>query len=469
MKRKIQLSVFTGISFLMLLLCIHFHLEAGTIDEAIFTNDALYDPWHEKIFESRSFSNLVVSVNADGEELYSEETGIFTTQYMLQGRAGERPIQVFVYDQNGNMLISQNAGIRISGATSRSAMRKSFRIIARKEYDKSFPLFTFDLWGERTTLDGTNHKITKYKSFILHSMRLAMDSTGIHNNVGYSLAKKAGFIDASPSTPAALYINGVYQGAYFILPAKNDHALAELYNISNPEDIEVVSVFEEEKMGYQSNPEVLEEYLEFVSFVQNSDLNDPEVMEQLEKQLDIRQCLQYYAVNLLLANGDWMDNNLRVWRCQNNGLPYQDGKWRFILFDLDWIGSFPDLVSMNFQQATQSNDHYNLLPSLLKNPEYLKMFKEILAQMEEQAFNPETIEEVFEEENAKMLPEVTYDYQSDIFYTFIQYSVNSDPPEADEYLSLDDRALLIEDFKSHMLKAPGIVNDCMASYYPDNE
>lgn len=467
MKRKIQLLALAALSFLILLFCIYFHLEAGNIDTFISTDEDLQDLWHNEIFMKRDFSTLVVSIQANEDDLYSKENGICTTQYSLQGREGERQIQVFVYDQNGNVLISQNAGIRISGATSRSAMRKSFRIIARKEYDENFPRFTFDLWNGRTTLDGTDHKIPEYKSFILHSMRLAMDSTGIHNSVGYSLAKKAGIIDASPTTPAALYINGVYQGAYFILPAKNDHALAELYNISNPEDIEIVSVFEEEKTGYQSNPEVLEEYLEFVSFVQNSDLNDPEIIEQLEKQLDIRQCLQYYAVNLLLANGDWMDNNLRVWRCQNNGLPYQDGKWRFILFDLDWIGSFPDLTAMNFQQATQSNDYYNLLPSLLKNPEYLEMFKEIIAQMEEAAFNPETIEAVFEEENEKMLPEITYDYQSDIFYTFIQYSVNSDPPEADEYLTLEDRDLLVEDFKSHMLKAPGIVNDCMDSYYPD--
>ena len=69
------------------------------------------------------------------------------------------------------------------------------------------------------------------------------DSTGIHNSVGYSLARKAGIVDASPTTPAAVYINGEYQGAYFLMPAKTDNALAELYNIEKKEDIEVVSVF----------------------------------------------------------------------------------------------------------------------------------------------------------------------------------------------------------------------------------
>lgn len=162
----------------------------------------------------------------------------WSARYMCSGREGECAIQVFVYDQSGTPLIAQNAGLRISGATSRNAIRKSFRVIARKEYDKQHPNFTYDLWNGRTTLDGATKPIQEYSSFILHSVRLAMDSTGIHNSVGYSLARKAGIVDASPTTPAAVYINGKYQGAYFLMPAKTDNALAELYNIEKKEDIE---------------------------------------------------------------------------------------------------------------------------------------------------------------------------------------------------------------------------------------
>lgn len=467
MNRKIRLSLLVFISFLLLVLCIHFRLDARCIlGIGPAAGSSLTDPWREEIFSGREFSNLVVSIQGDEDDLYSEKNGLMTSSDISQGRDGERPICIFIYDKDGNPLIAQKAGIRISGATSRSAIRKSFRIVARKEYDKTAPRFTYDLWEGRRTLDGADQEICEYSSFILHSMRLAMDSTGIHNSVGYSLAKKAGFIDASPTIPAAVYVNGVYQGAYFILPAKNNTALAELYNIRDPKDIEVVSVFEEEKTGIQTAPEVLEEYMDFVNFVQISDMNDPEVITELESRVDVYQCLQYYAVNLLLGNGDWIDNNLRVWRCKDNGLPYQDGKWRYFLFDLDWIGSFPDLVSMNFQQATQSSEQYNILPYLLNNPDYLALFKDIVAQMEKDAFNPETIEAVFAEEDARMLPEVSYDFQSEAFYTYIQYSVSSDPPEEDEYLTLQDRQYLVEDFKAHLLKTSDIINECFRVYYP---
>ncbi len=464
MNRKIILLLS---SCILLLFCSYFHHLSSVHPHILPESEhTFYDPFYSDILKSRDFSTLIVSILADEDDLYSEETGIISTHYLLRGRESEREIRLCVYDKDGTPLVSQGAGIRLSGATSRNALRKSFRIIAREEYDSVAPRFTYDFWDTRRTLDGSNHPIREYRSFVLHSMRYAMDATGIHNSVGYTLARQAGIKDASPTVPAAVYLNGVYQGAYFIMPAKNDHALCELYHIQDPKDIEIVTVFEQEKTGQQPNPEVLEKYLEFVHFVQTSDVNQPEVIAQIEKQLDVHQCLQYYAVNLLLANGDWMDNNLRVWRCKDNGLPYQDHRWRFFLYDLDWIGSFPDLVTLNFQQATMSNEYYNLLPSLLKNPKWLVEFKEILSTMQEDAFYAENIEAVFASEEAKMGLEASYDLESEAFYSYRLYSVNSKPLTDEDLLTLEDRAQMVEDFKSHMLQAPALINECIATYFP---
>lgn len=463
MKHKLSLII---LSCFLLLLCLGLKQTALEAHPLPVSEHTFCDPWYDSILNSREFSTLIVSILADEDDLYSEETGILSTQYMLRGRESEREIRICVYDADGTPLIYQGAGMRISGATSRNALRKSFRIIAREEYDCKAPRFTYDFWGDHRTADGTQLPIREYRSFVLHSMRYAMDSTGIHNSVGYALARQAGIEDASPTVPAAVYLNGTYLGAYFIMPAKNDHALAELYQIKDPKDIEVVTVFEEEKTGQQPYPEILADYLDFVTFVQTSDVNDPAVIEQIEEQLDIRQCLEYYAVNLLLANGDWMDNNLRVWRCKNNGLPYQDHKWRFFLYDLDWIGSFPDLVSLNFQQATMSNEYYNLLPSLLQNPSYLAEFKQIIAEMTKDAFYAENIEAVFAREEARMAKEAAYDLESEAFYSYRLYSVNSKELTEDDLLTPEDREAMVADFKSHLLKAPAIVNECLMTYFP---
>ena len=227
------------------------------------------------------------------------------------------------------------------------------------------------------------------------------------------------------------------------------------------EKLTVIGDCEEEKTGTQSRPEILASYLTFVDFLQNADMTDPSVIEQVEAQLDVHQCLQYYAVNLLLGNGDWLDNNLRVWRCKDNGLPYQDGKWRFFLFDLDWIGSFSDLVVMNFEQATQSADYHNILPALLKNPEYKKEFTDLIYQMEEDAFTPEVIDSVFAKEEEQMHDEVAYDFQSEAFTGYLMYSVNSSPLEEKDYITMEDRQILIEDFRNHLVNTPALINNCI--------
>lgn len=455
-------------SAIFLLLCRFFSLRAAeSLPPVPVSEQPLYDPWQDSLFADREFSTLVVSVRADNADLYGSGTGIISDLYQLRGLESERPIQLFVYDKKGNTLIAQKAGIRVSGTASRTALRKSFRIIAREDYDKVFPTFTCDLWDGRTTVDGSETSINEYSSFILHAVRLNADSTGIHNSVGYALAQKAGIIDSSPTVPAAFYLNGIYQGTYFLMPAKTDNALSELYNIEDKDQIELVSVFEEEKSGVQSHPEVLEKYLDFVTFVQNSDTSDPEIVAEIERQLDVEQCLRYYAVNFLLANGDWADNNLMVWRCQDNGLPYQDGRWRFFLFDLDWVGSSPDLIAVTFRNLVQTDDNYNLFHSLMENPEWRQRFREIVREMEETAFYMESIEGVFAQEEAKILDEITYDFQSEAFHTYLQYSIFSDPISDEDYITLEDRSLMIEEFKSNLLKAPEMVNECLRVYLPE--
>ena len=153
MKQKLSVFSLLILSFVLLFSCFGFRRIASDTPEAreVYSR-AAYDTYAEDIFASReSFPGLIVSIQADNDTLYGEENGLLSARYMCSGREGECEIQVFVYDQSGTPLIAQNAGLRISGATSRNAIRKSFRVIARKEYDKQHPKFTYDLWNGRTT------------------------------------------------------------------------------------------------------------------------------------------------------------------------------------------------------------------------------------------------------------------------------------------------------------------------------
>lgn len=79
----------------------------------------------------------------------------------------------------------------------------------------------------------------------------------------------------------------------------------------------------------------------------------------------------------------------------------------------------------------------------------------------------ESIEGVFAQEEAKILDEITYDFQSEAFHTYLQYSIFSDPISDEDYITLEDRSLMIEEFKSNLLKAPEMVNECLRVYLPE--
>ena len=154
MQHSRQRSILIVFSFVILIFCICAGQKA-TGDPAAFTSADLTmeDPWSEEVFKSRKFHNLVVSLCVSEEDLYAEDSGLLTDGSMLRGRDGEHPVRIFVYEPDGTPLIAQDAGIRLNGASSRTAIRKSFRIIARKEYDRSHPVFTCDLWGGRRVLE----------------------------------------------------------------------------------------------------------------------------------------------------------------------------------------------------------------------------------------------------------------------------------------------------------------------------
>ena len=44
--------------------------------------------------------------------------------------------------------------------------------------------------------------------------------------------------------------------------------------------------------------------------------------------------MNYHIAQIYIANYDWPGNNVTVWRNRNNG------KWRWMLYDLDWSSNF---------------------------------------------------------------------------------------------------------------------------------
>ena len=53
------------------------------------------------------------------------------------------------------------------------------------------------------------------------------------------------------------------------------------------------------------------------------------------------------------------------------------------------------------------------------------------------------------------------DFQSEAFTGYLMYSVNSSPLKEKDYITMEDRQILIEDFRNHLVNMPALINTCI--------
>ena len=79
----------------------------------------------------------IVSITTDPDNLFDDDNGIYVAgnqlNFLHHGKAWEREAYWEVFDTAGNIMIEQDAGIRIHGRNSRFAPQKSLRLYAREK------------------------------------------------------------------------------------------------------------------------------------------------------------------------------------------------------------------------------------------------------------------------------------------------------------------------------------------------
>ena len=121
---------------------------------------------------NRDYSMPVISISGEGDDLFGFEKGIFvpgikldpenlakTGNYFWRGDNWERPVHMELFESNGTLGFSQNAGIRVHGGLTRHAAQKSIRVYAREKYGKD--TFRYPLLPQKS--------VDSYKRFLLRT------------------------------------------------------------------------------------------------------------------------------------------------------------------------------------------------------------------------------------------------------------------------------------------------------------
>lgn len=264
----------------------------------------------------------------NGDEYYWREEfwALWLANYRNRGIKWEKEAVCQFYDEKRALVCEQDCGIRIHGGISRGYNPKSLNIYARKEYDGNKRIQS-DLFGTGyypsavTLFQGGNDMRTKAKDYLI------------------SAAIKDLNISVMNFEPYVMFLNGEYWGIYWLNEKYNSQYLEHYYNVDKNNVILIKSGELEE-----GDEEDYNYYSKMINFCSESDVTDEENYKKVCEMIDIESYLDYYAVMLYIGrSGDWPSMNYALWRVKKNeNTLYGDGKWRWMVYDLNTPGSGAD-------------------------------------------------------------------------------------------------------------------------------
>ena len=321
----------------------------------------------------------VVALTADNDDLYSARDGIFANRSGT-GSEWERPVSVEIYEPDGTEIVHQDAGIRLAGSGSRSFDPASLRLVARKSDNFDESSVKYGGSGKfRADLFGTG--FTEYDRFLLRNggndspyqaraqfLRMNLLRDCIANEYCAGLQERTGVsVFAQRSVPVCVYLNGEYYGMSVMKEDFDERLVSEQYGLEKDK----VTVIKGKKLYYQvesGGQTELDSWLELCRYaIDHAPGNDyAKAYEYVSERIDTDNAAAYLAVMLYLCNTDWPQNNAMVWRYtgEANDRAYSDGKWRFVIRDMDLCFALhdePSRVSKTTYSMADTDTFYRLL------------------------------------------------------------------------------------------------------------
>lgn len=348
------------------------------------------------------FSLPVYSLTTNPENLFDDETGIYVhgnyTNYFQDGDEWERLAHLELFENNAGQVFSEDIGIRTHGNTTRSRPRKSLRIIFRKEYGNSwleYPLFP-------------DKAIAQYKRFILRNSGNDWDWAVFRDALAQSLAK--GFdVDRQHYRPAIVMINGEYWGIHNTRDRYDEHYIFSHYGIGEHE----MTILENNAVFKFGNEAGRAHYVAMTNYMNTYNLASDEHFAEIGTRMDLESFTDFQLTHIFAMNTDWPGNNTLMWRYLRDGydpdaLNGKDGRWRWMLLDLDFGFGLPFFYvpgvdqgaahnTLAFALATNGPSWPNppwstaILRNLVKNQTYKRYFINRFSDLLNTRFSEDTV------------------------------------------------------------------------------
>ena len=326
------------------------------------------------IYKDKDYTLPVVAVVADPDFIYSTEIGVFAKG--PNGRPGngqdekcnwnmnwERPVNFSYLTAEGEMGLNQDANLEMCGGWSRAWTPHSFKLKGTKEMGgvKYLPyqFFTQKPYIRNRTLQIRNGGNDTGGRFIDPAIQYMIETSGFN-------------VDCQSYQPVHEFINGEYMGVLNICEPNNKHFVDANYGWDDDE----IDLFEmSPDSGYVQKCGTPDAYLRLVDELSPNAANAATYAE-IEKLLDIDEYANYMATEFYLGGTDWPQNNVKGFRNR------QDGKFRFVLFDLDFAfntnNPFNVFLNKEIYTFDELRPHGTGLGNITEQIRFVTLFKNLL-------------------------------------------------------------------------------------------
>lgn len=321
-------------------------------------------------------------------------TGNFNAAYNVPG-------SISVLDAGGAPLLQDRVRVHVSGGAGRTGA-------ALKNLHIRLDTARTDLLAAAPGGDGLT-------AFVLRGSGSGAAYPALHQDAFLNNYLYGQDLGTQLNVPVALFLQGEYWGTYTVREIKNRDFFRRHFGVE-PGELICPGV---------SDAAVDQPYkAEFGLWVDALDGAAPDALAQVEARVDVEEYIRYVIAQMYTYNSDGMfngGNNSILWRVQEpRGAGYTDGRWRFLLNDLDTtlidvdVDPFAYLLEQDFSFAVRETAPWfsvvdNLFQKLWQSADFRTRFAAVFREEMATTYAPENLLPAWDAWCALLRPELGRD------------------------------------------------------------
>ncbi|MGB1317288.1 MAG: CotH kinase family protein, partial [Flavobacteriales bacterium] len=254
-----------------------------------------------------------------------------TGNYRQKGVEWERKCHFQLFNNDGELEVSQDVGIRTHGMGSTAYPQKSIRVYAKEQYGET--KLEHELFPGLAT--------DEFDVIVLRNMGQDFVSGVARDVLANEIAKPLNQATLA-FRPVITFVNGEYWGIQNMRERFDKHFLQQFHD-SHKDSIDIIGSY----LGAVSSGDI-ETFNSLVHFLEDNDISVQSNYSYVASMMDIDDFIDNTLTKIYLGCYDWPGNNSRMWRERS-----LDGKFRWLLLDNDvclWSGGYNSL-----EHATNPN------------------------------------------------------------------------------------------------------------------